>query len=212
MRDGAPLTAERVREAIDIFLLGKGYTNPPSIVAGGPEGGDCHNIGTGDLRTGQPVIIDIFPKCRETLYNGDCTRTVVHGEIPEEIAKMHAIVVEAKAAAIAAVRPGVTGEQVHAATAKVITACGYPMGLPPDDAPDSYCGMVHGTGHGVGLDVHEPPLLDKGGPALVVGDILTVEPGLYSKVIGGVRVEDMVVVTETGCDNFDARPEGLDWK
>ena len=211
VQDGAPLTAERVREAIDVFLLGKGYTNPPSIVAPGPEGGDCHNIGSGVLRTGEPVIIDIFPKCRETLYNGDCTRTVVHGEIPEEMVKMHAIVVEAKAAAIGAVKRGVTGEQVHAATAQVITAHGYPMGLPPDDAPDSYCGMVHGTGHGVGLDVHEPPLLDKGGPALVAGDILTVEPGLYSKVIGGVRVEDMVVVTESGCDNFDTLPEGLGW-
>ena len=85
--------AKRVREAIDIFLLGKGYTNPPSIVAGGPEGGDCHNSGTGDLRTGEPVIIDIFPRNRETLYNGDCTRTVVHGEIPGQIAKMHAVVV-----------------------------------------------------------------------------------------------------------------------
>ncbi|MCP4689975.1 MAG: aminopeptidase P family protein, partial [Desulfobacterales bacterium] len=133
-----------------------------SIVAGGTEGGDCHNSGTGQLRTGEPVIIDIFPRNRETLYNGDCTRTVVHGEIPDQIAKMHAVVVEAKAAAIAAVRPGVTGEDVHNATSDAITAHGYPMGLPPDDAPDTHCGMVHGTGHGVGLEVHEPPLLDKG--------------------------------------------------
>ena len=86
------------------------------------------------------------------------------------------------------------------------------MGLPPADAGDDYLGMVHGTGHGVGLEVHEPPLLDKGGPELVVGDILTIEPGLYSKTIGGVRVEDMVVVTETGCDNFNKLPEHLDWR
>jgi Xaa-Pro aminopeptidase len=212
MHEGEPLTAERLRAMVDVFLLERGYTNPPSIIAGGPEGGDCHNIGSGALRTGQPIIIDIFPCSRETLYNGDCTRTIVHGEIPDEIAKMHAVVVEAKAAAIGATRAGATGEAVHEATAQVITAHGHPMGLPPEDADDSYCGMVHGTGHGVGLDVHEPPLLDKGGPELVVGDILTIEPGLYSKAIGGVRVEDMVLVTASGCDNFDALPEGLIWK
>jgi Xaa-Pro aminopeptidase len=212
MHHGETLTAERVRSMIDVFLLNHGYTNPPSIVAGGPEGGDCHNSGTGDLRTGEPVIIDIFPRNRQTLYNGDCTRTVVHGEVPDEISKWHAIVVEAKAAAIGAVCAGMTGEEVHAAASAVITAHGYPMGLPPDDAPDTYCGMVHGTGHGVGLEVHEPPLLDKGGPELIAGDILTIEPGLYSKAIGGVRVEDMVVVTDIGSDNFNTLPEGLEWK
>ena len=210
--EGEPLTAERLRAMVDVFLLGQGYTNPPSIIAGGPEGGDCHNVGTGPLRTGQSIIVDIFPCSRETLYSGDCTRTVVHGEIPEEIAKMHAAVIEAKGAAIAATRAGATGESVHEATAQVITAHGYSMGLPPDEAPDTYCGMVHGTGHGVGLDVHEPPLLDKGGPELVVGDILTIEPGLYSKALGGIRVEDMVVVTASGCDNFNTLPEGLFWK
>ncbi len=209
--EGEPLTAESVRSAVDIFLLLRGYSSPPCIVAGGPEGGDCHNSGTGPLRTGETVIIDIFPRNRQTLYNGDCTRTVVHGDIPETIAKMHAVVVEAKAAAIAAVRAGVTGEDVHNATSEIITSHGYPMGLPPDDAPDSYCGMVHGTGHGVGLEVHELPLLDIGGPELVIGDILTIEPGLYSKAIGGVRVEDMVVVTHSGCENFNTLPETLTW-
>ena len=72
--------------------------------------------------------------------------------------------------------------------------------------------MVHGTGHGIGLDVHEPPLLDEGGPALIVGDALTIEPGLYAKAIGGVRVEDMVIVTADGCENLNALPEGLGWR
>jgi Xaa-Pro aminopeptidase len=212
LHEGESFTAECLRAMVDVFLLERGYTNPPSIIAGGPEGGDCHNIGAGPLRTGQPVIIDIFPCSRETLYSGDCTRTVVHGDIPEEIAKMHATVVEAKAAAIGATRAGATGEAVHEATAKVITSHGYSMGLPPENAHDTYCGMVHGTGHGVGLDVHEPPLLDKGGPELVVGDILTIEPGLYSKALGGIRVEDMVLVTASGCDSFNTLPEGLTWK
>jgi Xaa-Pro aminopeptidase len=210
--DGAQLTAERVRAAIDVFLLERGYSNPPAIVAGGPAGADCHEIGSGPLRTGSPVIIDVFPRHRQTLYNGDCTRTVVHGDVPDALARMHAAVVAAKAAAIDATRAGATGEGVHAATAHVIEGAGYAMGLPADDAPDDHCAMVHGTGHGVGLEVHEPPLLDRGGPALVRGDVLTIEPGLYSRAIGGVRVEDMVVVTDHGCENFNELPEGLAWK
>ena len=211
VRDGEPLTSERVRAAVDHWLLDRGYANPPSIVAGGPSGADCHNLGHGELKTGQPVIIDIFPRNRETLYNGDCTRTVVHGEIPDELAKMHAAVREAKAAAIAAVRPGVTGEAVHAATTGAIAGRGYAVGLPSDNSPDSYCAITHGTGHGVGLDVHEPPLLDLKGPVLVSGDAITIEPGLYRADLGGVRVEDMVVVTEDGCENLNHLPEGLTW-
>jgi Xaa-Pro aminopeptidase len=210
--DGEPLSSARVREAVDVWLLRQGFTNPESIVAGGPAGADCHNIGSGELRTGEPVIIDIFPRDRETLYNGDCTRTVVHGEISDELQKMRAAVAAAKAAAIAAVRPGVTGEQVHEATARAISEQGYAMGLPDKDAPDTYCAMTHGTGHGVGLDVHEPPLLDKGGPELVIGDALTIEPGLYAKAIGGVRLEDLVIVTEAGCENLNTLPEELSWK
>lgn len=212
VRDGEPLTSERVRAAIDHWLLDRGYSNPPPIVAGGPGGADCHNLGHGELRTGQPVIVDIFPRNRETHYYGDCTRTVVHGEVPDEIAKMHAAVRQAKAAAVAAVRTGVTGEDVHRATTEAITRLGYAVGLPGDEAPDSYCAITHGTGHGVGLDVHEPPLLDLKGPELVVGDAITVEPGLYRKDLGGVRVEDMVVVTQSGCENLNSLHEGLDWR
>ena len=209
--EGEPLTAERLRAMIDVWLLERGYSNPTSIVAGGPQGADCHDAGSGELKTEQPVIIDIFPRNRKTLFNGDCTRTTVHGQVSDELAKMHTAVVAAKAAAIDACRAGVTGEAVHEATKAAITAHGYSTGLPDDDAPDSYCAITHGTGHGIGLDVHEPPLLDKGGPELVVGDAITVEPGLYCRAIGGVRVEDMVVVTEDGCENLNTLSEGLSW-
>jgi len=212
IRDGEPLTSERVRAAIDHWLIDRGYSNPPSIVAGGPCGADCHDIGQGELRTGQPVIVDIFPRNRDTLYNGDCTRTVVHGDVPDEIARMHAAVRNAKAAGIASARSGVTGESVHLATTEQIKREGYAVGLPSQDSPDSYCAITHGTGHGVGLDVHEPPLLDLKGPELVAGDVVTVEPGLYRKDLGGVRVEDMIVVTENGCENLNRLPEGLRWK
>ncbi len=210
--DGAPLTSERMRTMIDIWLLERDCSNPGAIVAGGPVGADCHDHGHGPLRTGEPVIVDIFPRDKKTLYNGDCTRTVVHGEIPVEVARMHAAVVAAKKAATLAVRPGTTGEQVHAATIAAIEAAGYQMGMPPADAPDSFTSMTHGTGHGLGLEVHEPPLLAGGGPELIVGDVVTIEPGLYCKAIGGIRVEDMVVVREDGCESLNALHEGLVWK
>jgi Xaa-Pro aminopeptidase len=210
-KDGEPLTSERVRIAVDHWLMDRGYTNPMSIVAGGPTGADCHDVGSGELLTEQPVIIDIFPRNKQTLYWGDCTRTVVHGAIREEIQAMHQTVRKAKAAGIQAVHAGATGEDVHRATIAVIKEDGYATGLPDDEAPESYCAMTHGTGHGVGLDVHEPPLLDMKGPPLMVGDAITVEPGLYRRDLGGVRVEDMVLVTESGCVNLNTLPEDLTW-
>ena len=91
-------------------------------------------------------------------------------------------------------------------------ASGYAFGLPKADTPASYCAMTHGTGHGIGIDVHEPPLLDIKGPALLAGEALTVEPGLYRQDLGGVRIEDMVIVTQDGCENLNHLPDGLDWK
>jgi Xaa-Pro aminopeptidase len=210
--EGAPLTSERVRSCIDLWLLERGYTNPESIVAGGPQAADCHNRGSGVLRTEEPVIIDIFPRNRQTLYYGDCTRTVVHGLIDPQIASMHAAVVAAKAAGTQAVREGVSAELVHQKTIEIIQQHGYQTGLPGTADSDDYCAMTHGTGHGIGLDVHEPPLLDFGGPPLVAGDALTIEPGVYCRSVGGVRVEDMVIVTADGCRNLNQLPEGLDWR
>ena len=205
---GDPVTAEAVRLAIDVFLLTHGYTNPQSIVAPGSQGSDCHALGEGPIRTGQPVIIDVFPQNRLTKYNGDCTRTVVHGDIPDEINNMHKAVLEAKAAAIQATKPGATGEDVHRATTNVMQHHGYAMGFPTDEHPTT---MPHGTGHGIGLDVHEPPLLDLKGPELIPGDALTIEPGLYNQHLGGVRVEDLVIVTQDGCENLNHLQQGLDW-
>ncbi len=212
LRDGKPLTSERLREALDVFLLRRGYDNPPSIVACGPQGSDCHERGSGELRTCEPVIIDVFPHSKKSLYHGDCTRTVVHGAVNGDLQRMHAAVVAAKAAAIAAIRPGVTGESIHLAASRVLKEAGFGMGIPRNDETWARAHMTHGTGHGVGLDVHEPPLLAEKGPVLVEGDVLTVEPGLYQPGLGGIRVEDMVVVTATGCDNFATLPEGLDWR
>ena len=212
VHQGQVLTSERVRSAIDIFLLERDYFNPKSIVACGPTGADCHDYGTGPIYSEQPVIVDIFPQNRKTLYYGDCTRTVVHGQISDDLTRMHMAVCEANAAGCATAKPGVTGEAVHKATIQVIHENGYQTGLPTKDDPDSFCSMTHGTGHAVGLEVHEPPLLDFGGPKLLYGDCLTIEPGLYCRAIGGVRVEDMIILTEGGNTNLNKLYTGLDWK
>lgn len=211
IHDGAELTSERVNSEIDIFFLSHNYTTPGNIVAGGADGGDCHNHGSGLLYTAQPIIVDIFPQNRKTRYNGDCTRTVVNGRVPDEIARMHKAVCQAKKASIDATRPGVTGDALYNTCINVIQKHGWDRGLPGPDASPDYCSMQHGLGHGVGLEVHEPPLLDTGGIPLVIGDCLTIEPGLYHRRLGGVRVEDMVIVTETGCENLNRLHEGLDW-
>ena len=208
---GRALTSEYLRLEVEKFFLEKGYGGDPAIVAAGPPASDCHYLGYGEIKTGEPVIVDIFPQNRSTHYCGDCTRTVAHGDVPDEVVRMHAAVAEAKKNAIAVTKAGVTGQQVHETTLSTLAAHGYSAGLPTEDDPDTYCAMTCGTGHGIGLAVHEPPLLDFKGPELIVGDALTIEPGLYCRAIGAIRIEDMVIVREDGCENLNQLPEGLDW-
>ena len=208
---GDILTSERVREGIAAYLTSRGYTLPGgSIVATRPDSADCHARGSGALVVGEAVIVDIFPQNSKTKYCGDCTRTVVNGEPSDEMVKMHAAVVAAKAAAIAECRPGNTADQVHGATKQTLADHGYPfLRGEISDSPV----MPHGTGHGLGLEIHEPILLDDNGGTLLAGEALTVEPGLYSRQYGGVRVEDLIVTTQSGePKNLNQLPEGLSWK
>lgn len=212
--DGSPLTSQGMQRRISGWLLEEDFDGPVPIVAGGPQGADCHHHGEGPLKSGQPIIVDIFPRSRRTLYNGDCTRTVVHGQPSPEVLAMHAAAVAAKRAACAVLQAGVSGQQVHEACKAALESRGFrvaPPSVPTDPGQAVVATMTHGTGHGLGLDVHEPPLLDFGGPPLLAGEVLTVEPGLYLPGVGGVRVEDMVVVTETGFENFNRLAETLDW-
>ncbi|MDG1892265.1 MAG: Xaa-Pro peptidase family protein [Verrucomicrobiota bacterium] len=209
--NGEPLTSEYLRRCIDHWLLDLGYSNPGSIVACGPQAADCHALGTGPLITESPVIIDIFPCNQSNHYHGDCTRTAVHGSPSPIVEKAYNTVVQAKQAAIKATKAGETGESVHRETLRVIESSGFSYGLA--DAHDS-CdkpSMPHGTGHGIGLEVHEPPLLDFKGPKLLAGDVITIEPGLYCHLWGGVRSEDMVAVMDHGCESLNTLPDTLDW-
>lgn len=214
--DGTPLTSEYLRSAIAIHLLKSGLSSPDDcIAAGGPIGSDCHHSGTGVLHANQPIILDVYPHDLRTRVHGDCTRTLCRGTVSVKLAEMHAAVIEAKQAAIAACKAGVLGSEVHEAACAVFRDRGYVIGLAADDDPDTIF-YPHGTGHGIGLEVHEPPLLDAHATTndsrLVVGDVLTIEPGLYCRSIGGVRVEDMVAVTAEGCTNLNALPETMWWE
>ena len=211
--EGMPLTSERVRQLISRFVLDHDCTTlHDSIVVTIPHVADCHHFGAGPLRKDLPMIVDIFPTHNHTHYCGDCTRTVVNGDPSDTIRDMHACVLQANQVGCEALRPGTTGEAVHEAVSGVIDSGGYKMGQPPADADEEFIGMRHGTGHGIGLDVHEPILLAKGGEEILEREVFTVEPGLYSAKYGGVRVEDMVAVTAEGFENFNRLQSTLNWK
>lgn len=207
--EGEVLTSERVKALIAHFLLDEGFTmSHGAIVATAPDAADCHHAGAGPLKTGLPVIIDIFPRDESTRFCGDCTRTVVHGTPSDTVFAMHKAVVEAKAAATAKLLVGNTAESVHQAVIEVQERHGFRQSRgTTSDEPT----IQHGAGHGIGLDIHEPLLLDEGGGPLLAGEAYTIEPGLYGRNDGGVRVEDMVVVTDDGPRNLNRLHEGLDW-
>lgn len=204
------LTSERVRAMAAAEFLQRDYSmSHGAIVATAPEVADCHHSGCGPLRSGVPIVVDLFPMNNQTRYWGDCTRTVVHGNASETVQRMHQAVMAAKAAATATLRIGCTAEQVHQASDTVLREAGFrsARGTVTDEPT-----IQHGTGHGIGLDVHEPILLDIGGGPLLVDEVFTIEPGLYGRNDGGVRVEDMLVVRDGEAQNLNQLHEGLNWK
>jgi Xaa-Pro aminopeptidase len=204
--EGDPLTSERVKEEIEVTLLRHGCALDETIVACGADAADPHDRGSGPIAADQPVIVDIFPRDKETRYHADMTRTFVKGEPADRLREWFELTDEARRAAVDAVEPGVTGEAVHAAACEVYEDAGLPT-LRTD--PGAETGYIHGTGHGVGLDVHELPRLAPGGDELQAGNVVTVEPGLYDPAVGGVRIEDLVVVTEDGHENLTDYPVDL---
>jgi len=197
------LTSERVATAIETTLLEHGCALDETIVAGGVQAADPHDRGSGPLRANEPIIVDIFPRSKETHYHADMTRTFCVGDPEPAAREWYDLTVEALDAAVEAVKPGATGEDVHAAACAVYEDAGEPT-FRTD--PETETGFIHSTGHGIGLDVHELPRLASGGPELEPGNVVTVEPGLYDPAVGGVRLEDLVVVTEDGAETLTDYP------
>jgi Xaa-Pro aminopeptidase len=205
--DGEVLTAERVKRAIEIELLEHDCALDGTIVACGSDAADPHDRGSGPIEADESIIVDIFPRSKETGYHGDLTRTFCVGEPSETIAAWHELTLEAQEAALEAIEAGVSGSEVHDAVCDVYEDAGLPT-LRADETAET--GFIHTTGHGVGLEVHEPPRLSEQEVELEAGNVVTVEPGLYDPAVGGVRIEDLVVVTEDGHENLTTYPkEGL---
>ena len=201
--DGEPLTSERVAEEIEVTLLRHGCALDETIVAGGAQAADPHNRGSGPLSANEAIIIDIFPRSKATKYNADMTRTFCVGEPTTRLREWYNLTERALEAALDVIEPGVTGQEVHAAACEVYEDAGQPT-FRTD--PETETGFIHSTGHGIGLDVHELPRLASGGGRLESGHVITVEPGLYDPTVGGVRIEDLVVVTENGYENLTSYP------
>ncbi|MDJ1430659.1 Xaa-Pro peptidase family protein [Halostagnicola sp. A-GB9-2] len=200
VHEGDPLTSERVTEEIEITLLRHGCGLDETIVAAGADGADPHNRGSGPLEAGELIVIDIFPRDKETGYFGDMTRTFLRGEPSEEQRRRYDVTEKAYEAALEAVEAGVTGSAVHDVACDVIENAGYES-LRSD--PTTKTGFIHNTGHGVGLDIHEQPTVSPSGGELEPGHVISIEPGIYDPAVGGVRIEDLVVVTEDGHRNFN---------
>jgi len=212
--DSAVFTAERLRAVVEGRLLELGCTSEGAIIAPGPQAADPHMIGTGPLRAKQAIVMDIFPQDKTTRYYADMTRTISKGDPGDEIKKMYEIVKHAQDEGIKALRPGVTGRAVHELVEDIIWAAGYETLRPghqrEDRKGDLPRGFIHGTGHGVGLEIHEQPSVGRGGTRpLAVGDVVTVEPGIYDPEIGGVRLEDCLVITKDGSHNLTHAPRQL---
>ena len=203
VHDGTVLTSERVKAEIEMELLRHGCALDETIVAGGTQAADPHDRGSGPLRANEAIVIDVFPRSKATKYNADMTRTFCVGEPSDELRERYELTEAALAAALDAIRPGTTGEEVHAAACEVYEDAGHPT-FRTD--PETETGFIHSTGHGIGLDVHELPRLATGGGELEPGHVVTVEPGLYDPAVGGIRIEDLVVVTEDGHENLTNYP------
>lgn len=187
-----------LRSVIETFLISRGAVPSHTIVACGKEAADPHQIGSGFLRAHQPIIVDIFPRLVSTGYWGDMTRTFVKGKASSELKKMYRTVREGQDIGLSMVCNGASGLVIHRAIQQHFDKQGFFTGT----RRGKQVGFFHGTGHGVGLDVHESPRISVRDDTLKSGHVVTVEPGLYYPNIGGVRLEDLVVVGDDGCNNL----------
>ncbi|KKL93490.1 hypothetical protein LCGC14_1874180 [marine sediment metagenome] len=205
-RGGRPITSESVRKMIDVELMKKGCTAKHTIVSCGEQSCQPHNVGSGPLRANEAIIFDVFPKDEQTGYYADISRTVVKGRASGQLKKMYKAVASAQKLVFKLAKNGAKGEIIHREVMKHLKSLGFKTGK----IKGKMRGFFHGTGHGVGLDVHETPRISTARYTLKTGNVVTVEPGLYYPGIGGVRIEDMILITDDGCINLTKLPKVLE--
>jgi len=208
--DGEVLTVERVKAAMSGAFAANGTTADDFIVAPGPQGAVGHDMGSGPIRAGVPIVIDIWPRDNESFMFSDMTRTYVVGDVPEDVQKWHALTKEALDRAIAEIKDGADGRAIFDGTCEIFEAAGEPTQRTKEQGKTLAEGFFHGLGHGVGLEVHEQPGMGLASKLpLKAGDVVTVEPGCYRQGYGGVRLEDLVLVTKDGAENLTQYPYDL---
>jgi Xaa-Pro aminopeptidase len=201
---GLPLTSERLRAEMDAAVLYAGGSPANTIVACGLQGCDPHERGHGPLRAHEAIVLDIFPRHARNYYYGDLTRTVVRGRASEALRRQYATVQEGKKWVMKQMRAGADGPALQKSLIERFKNAGYPT----EQRDGRWVGMFHGVGHGLGLDLHESPRFAAG--KLFEGLSITVEPGLYYPGVGGVRIEDVVIVGKTGVRNLTKFEEELE--
>ena len=207
---GEPLTSERVKIAIEQAFMEHGCTAEEFIVSHGAQSAVGHDMGSGEIGVGEPIVIDLWPRDRESGCYADMTRSFVLGEPPPELVEWQRLVREALDVSIAAIRPGVVGREIFDLACEIFERNGYPTQRTKQPGEVLEDGFFHGLGHGVGLEVHEQPGLGRmGDKELIPGDVVTVEPGLYRQGFGGCRLEDLVLVTDDGVENLTEFPYDL---
>jgi len=201
---GAPLTSERLRAEMDSAVLHAGGSPANTIVAGGEQGCDPHERGHGPLRANEAIVLDIFPRHARNFYYGDLTRTVVKGRASEALRQQYATVQQGKRWVMSKMCAGADGPALQKQLIERFKKAGFHT----EQRDGRWVGMFHGVGHGLGLDLHESPRFAAG--KLFAGLSITVEPGLYYPGVGGVRIEDVVIVGKRGVKNLTRFEEQLE--
>ncbi len=209
--DGEQLTVERVKADLNVVFASHDTTADEYIVAPGAQGAVGHDMGSGPIRPHTPLVVDIFPRDNGSAAYTDMTRTFVVGEVPDDVREWHRLCKEALDRALTEIRAGADCRAIFDGTCELFEAAGEPTQRTKEPGETLSDGFFHGLGHGVGLEVHEEPSLGRAAEKkLVAGDVVTVEPGLYRAGYGGVRLEDIVLVTESGAENLTKYPYDLE--
>jgi len=204
--NGARLTSEILKTAVNTTIMAQGWLPSHTIISSGNQCVDPHHEGSGPIKAHTSIIFDIFPRSQKNGYFGDLSRTVVRGRASDKLKEIYATVQAGQQIGFDMIRDGVNGKEVHQKILDLFSARGFPTGR----LNGRMQGFFHGTGHGLGLDIHEPPRIAPVDATLKTGHVVTVEPGLYYLGVGGVRLEDVVVVTARGNRNITDCPQFLE--
>jgi Xaa-Pro aminopeptidase len=204
--NGTRLTSEMLKTAVNTTIMAQGWLPSHTIISSGNQCVDPHHEGSGPIKADTSIIFDIFPRSQHNGYFGDLSRTVVRGRASDKLKEIYATVQAGQQIGYEQIRHGVNGKEVHQNILALFESRGFHTGR----INGRMQGFFHGTGHGLGLDIHEPPRIAPVDAILRAGHVVTVEPGLYYLGIGGVRLEDVVVVTAKGNRNLTDCPQFLE--